>query len=393
MTASVVLFEPRSATAPDAGWVTRLEAARRRTRFVKRLKSLLVVAMVLVGGAVVFFIVLSTINPPPAIDPAQVSGQVRMTNPRFTGRDADGRPYVISAQAAERPEMVTSATAATELLAPRLDFTGENSPAATVEAARGTFDETARTLDLNDGVSFATDNGYRFESEHARVFVDDGQVVGDRMIMGEGPLGSIRAQGFEIRAGGDSVVFAGDVVARLYPDEAPEEVATSEPESAQLSRQGGPIDITADSTEFVNSENVNRWVGNVQVRQGDATLKADSMSIQFAAGEVGQARQIERIEVNGSVVYTTPLEIARGDRGVYLAATERITLVGDVSLIRGDSTLEGQQLVIDPREGRSSLTREDQSDTGGRVRGVLGNLGGETAPAEAPPETQPSESE
>ncbi len=36
--------------------------------------------------------------------------------------------------------------------------------------------------------------------------------------MGAGPLGSIRAQSFEIRDSGDRVVFSGNVIARLYPD-------------------------------------------------------------------------------------------------------------------------------------------------------------------------------
>lgn len=371
MTASVVLLDRRSATAPDPGWLARLQAARRRTKFVKTFKKLLVLAMLLLGGAVGFFIVLSTINPPPAIDPAQVSGQVRMVNPRFTGRDSDGAPYVISALSAERPEFATAASTATQLLSPRLDFTGQDSPSSTVEAARGTYDEAARTLDLHDGVNFATDNGYRFESEHARVFTDDGRVVGDRMIMGEGPLGSIRAQGFEIGEGGDRVAFLGDVVARLYPDEPD---ATDPEEGARLSRQGGPIDVTAASTEFISSQNVNRWSGGVTVRQGDAQLSADTMNVYFARSPLGEAREIDRIEVEGSVVYTTPLEIARGDRGVYLATTEQITLTGNVTLIRGDSTLAGDRLVIEPREGRSSLSRDgaETPQGGGRVRGVLG---------------------
>jgi lipopolysaccharide transport protein LptA len=296
---------------------------------------------------------------------------------------------VISAQSAERPETAAAATIATELLAPRLDFTGQDSPSASVEAARGTFDEAARTLDLHDGVSFATDNGYVFESEQARVYVDDGRVVGDRMIMGEGPVGSIRAQGFEISNGGDSVTFSGSVVARLYPDQPDPTDAQDAPEGAQLSRQGGPIDATADSTQFVNSESVNRWVGDVQVRQGDAQLAADSMSIYFADGAPGEARRIDRIEVEGSVVYTTPSEIARGDRGVYLASTERITLTGDVTLIRGDSTLAGQHLVIEPREGRSTLSRENPdapAAAGGRVRGVLGTGEAGASETASPPE-------
>jgi lipopolysaccharide export system protein LptC len=214
MTASVVLFDGRSA-APDPTWKIRLEAARRRTGFVRGLRRTLASSIVLLGGAVGFFIALSAINPPPPIDSSQVGGQVRMVNPRFTGRDSGGTPFVISARSAERPE---TGSPITELLAPQFDFSVKDSPASMVRSDRGVFDQEARTLDLLDGVRFSTDSGYLFESEHARVFVDEGRVVGERVVMGEGPLGSIRAQSFEIREGGDIVVFTGSVIARLYPD-------------------------------------------------------------------------------------------------------------------------------------------------------------------------------
>ena len=149
------------------------------------------------------------------------------------------------------------------------------------------------------------------------------------------------------------------------------------PAAAQLSRQGGPIDITADATEFLSSANVNRWIGRVNVRQGDARLMADAMDVYFTTSADGGTRQIERIEAEGSVAYITPLEIARGDRGIYAATSERITLTGNVTLIRGDTTLAGQQLVIEPRAGRSSLTREGDAapSADGRVRGVFSSAG------------------
>lgn len=167
-------------------------------------------------------------------------------------------------------------------------------------------------------------------------------------------------------------------------------VALVAPAQAQISRQGGPIDITADSTEFVSDENVNRWVGRVNVRQGDARLLADRMDVFFTPGTDGQPRVIERIEATGSVAYVTPLEIARGDRGVYLATTEKIRLTGNVTLIRGDSTLSGEELIIEPSVGRSSLVSSAGTlgQRGGeRVRGVFSSA---SAPADPEPEEQSS---
>jgi lipopolysaccharide transport protein LptA len=352
------------------------------------------------SGSVAFFIVRSALNPLPAIDPSSVGGQIRMVNPRFTGRDADGTPYEITAQAAERPD---AAADVTELTAPQLKFSDPDAPSAVVDATRGLFDQAAQTLDLLNGVSFRTDNGYEFESEHARAYVEDGRVVGDRMIMGAGPLGSIQAQGFEILDGGDKVIFSGDVKARLYPDR-PETAPTSDvpgatlapdalmPSSqaappveeegsdaaapqAQISRQGGPIDITADAAEFVSPEDVVRWIGRVHVRQGDAELRSDRMDVFFAEDdEGGRSQEIVRIVADGSVIYTTPAQTARGDHGVYTVADEKIHLTGRVRLIEGADVLCVSELVIQPRLGRADAIGDgsgNDPECPGRARAVI----------------------
>jgi lipopolysaccharide export system protein LptC len=245
MTASVVLFDGRSAVS-DSGWKLKLESARRRTRFVKALRRTLALAILVIGGGVGFFIVSSAVNPPPQIDAAQVAGQVRMVNPRFTGRDARGNPILITARTAERPE---TGSETTELAFPQLDFEDQDNPSSRVQAERGVLDQAARTLDLIEGVSFTTDNGYRFETQYARVFVDDGRVLGERVIMGEGPLGSIRAQSFEILDGGDRVVFTGDVVARLYPDRPADPNEVSQPSTVVVVETAEPPAETAPAPD------------------------------------------------------------------------------------------------------------------------------------------------
>jgi lipopolysaccharide export system protein LptC len=391
MTASVVLFEGRASSLLDHDRTLTLEAARRHTASVRVLRVLLALAMAGVAASVGYYVVQSAINPPPEIEAAATTGEARMDNLRLSGLDSEGSPYVIRAESAERLDDNADVI---ELAFPQLDFTAEQTASSVVRADRGVYDQVASTLDLHDGVSFRTDTGYVFKTEQARVYVDEGRVAGEKMILGEGPTGSIRAQGFEITDDGDRVIFSGEVVARLYrdaPTSAPDlrgaadetDVGAGAPNAAashaQISRQGGPIDISADATEFISSQNINRWIGHVDVRQGDSQLVADQMDIHFAQGDDRAAREIERIEATGSVAYVTPLEVARGDRGVYLTSTESITLTGDVTLIRGDSTLSGAELVIDPREGRSSLSRggADRPDDDDRVRLVVGSQNSE----------------
>jgi lipopolysaccharide export system protein LptA len=140
------------------------------------------------------------------------------------------------------------------------------------------------------------------------------------------------------------------------------------PAQAQFGSNGAPIELAADSIEGMESQNVILLVGRVNVRQGEARLAADEMQIFL---KPDSEREIDRIEADGSVIYITPAEVARGDRGIYVATSERITLTGNVTLVRGDSTLAGEELVIESSTGRSSLTRQTGGGSGGRVRGVV----------------------
>jgi lipopolysaccharide export system protein LptA len=165
----------------------------------------------------------------------------------------------------------------------------------------------------------------------------------------------------------------------------------STPAAAQIGRQGGPIDITADRTEFLDQEGVSRWIGKVDVRQGDARLVADQMDVYFQPGPDGGPGEITRIVATGSVAYITPREVARGQHGVYSLETDRMEIEGDVVLIRGENTLTGEKLIVEPSLGRAFLDSEVSArgvSGGNRVRAVFDSaeVEGENAdetPAEA----------
>lgn len=146
------------------------------------------------------------------------------------------------------------------------------------------------------------------------------------------------------------------------------------PAQAQLGQQGSPIGWTADRVEMVDAENLIRLAGRVNVRQGDARLAADEMNIFLKPAAAGGNREIDRIEAEGSVVYVTPLETARGDRGVYVAAEEKIWLTGRVRVIRGADVFCSRELVIQPRLNQFEAVGGGSADDplcAGRVRGVI----------------------
>ena len=113
---------------------------------------------------------------------------------------------------------------------PRLDYDFLAGDTSRVLAETGLYDLPNRTLDLFSSVNLSTPEGYSFASEHARIHLREERVTGEQPVEGTGPMGTIRADRYEIRDGGDHIVFEGNVRARLVqsrtatvPDAAPEE--------------------------------------------------------------------------------------------------------------------------------------------------------------------------
>lgn len=205
------VWEPRRATT--------LAAARKRTAFVRALRYGLVALAALIVAGISIQILLRTQGGETS-EPVIVGEDARMINPRFTGRDESGAPYVVTADAAVRQR--GDEAHITELESPRLDYDliAADEEADGVLARTGMFNAEARTLDLRADVRFNTRSGYEFFADHARVFLSEDRVMGESAVEGDGPMGTIRANGYEILDGGDRVVFTGNVQTRIRNDDA-----------------------------------------------------------------------------------------------------------------------------------------------------------------------------
>lgn len=147
------------------------------------------------------------------------------------------------------------------------------------------------------------------------------------------------------------------------------------PAHAQISSDGGPIYINSERTESLERERKVLLVGNVDIRQGTARLRADTVTILFtgeqgegpaASGVASSFGQIDRILADGNVYYVTPELKAKGDRGVYELATDTITMTGNVALMRERDVAEGQVLRMEIANRRTTL-----EGGGGRTRAVI----------------------
>lgn len=146
------------------------------------------------------------------------------------------------------------------------------------------------------------------------------------------------------------------------------------PAYGQISSDGGPIYINSERTESMEREQTVLLVGNVDIRQGTARLRADRVTILFTGRGEGEAAnsvvggfgQIRSILAEGNVYYVTPELKAKGDRGVYELATDTITMTGNVALMRERDVAEGQTLRMEISNRRTTL-----EGGGGRTRMVI----------------------
>lgn len=221
--------------------VMTLERARRRSVAVKLARLGLAAAMLAIAGAVAFQTISYSLQNPDDAETGPLEARtVRMINPRFTGRDAAGAPYEIVARAAVRRLEDLNAS---ELEAPALTFQDPaGGPPTIVDAVDGVFLREEAALDLSGGVRFESGSGYRFETERARVYLRENRVVGDAAVSGEGPMGAIESQSFEILDGGARILFGGGVVSRIEQPRRP----ASEGDAAEAPGSG---DETLDEDE------------------------------------------------------------------------------------------------------------------------------------------------
>lgn len=155
------------------------------------------------------------------------------------------------------------------------------------------------------------------------------------------------------------------------------QVAAKSPTRAASALKGhntdAPIDVDARAIDVLDQNGKAIWTGDVRIVQGDMKLNADTVTVFYDRLKTGGALAIKRLDAQDNVRLITPTETASGRYGVYDVTQKTITLVGGVTLTRGESVLHGQRLTMDLDSGRSKLdgagTPAAAGTPGGRVSG------------------------
>jgi lipopolysaccharide export system protein LptC len=217
--------EPEFGPSPDVVARRRQASERwaRRSRSIQRWRKLLPIAIGVVFGALLLWLVGRGVVARLTTPKQTGDSVVKMTNPRFFGRDASDHAFVVAAQSAERRQ---SDTTSIILTGPSLSLEAQNSGSTRLQAARGVYEEKQRQVRLEGGVKLDNPQGYSFSTPRAVIDTQKGVVTGDQGVQGKAPLGQIAASSYGVYDRGRRVVFEGNVHARI---EQPSAVQTTKP--------------------------------------------------------------------------------------------------------------------------------------------------------------------
>jgi len=145
----------------------------------------------------------------------ETAGGQRVINARFTGVDSANRPFSITAKAVVQ---AASGDNRVNLTQPTADVTLAGDSWLAIAAPKGMFWRDNEILDLSGGVDLFHDDGYEFKTAEARLDFRKGAATGNKPIRGQGPFGTIEADGFQVMGNGDRIIFTGKSRLILYPD-------------------------------------------------------------------------------------------------------------------------------------------------------------------------------
>lgn len=154
---------------------------------------------------------------------------LKTAKPHFTGVDARGNPYEITAEAAVQQ---SGAGKIVDLESPRA-VTSAADERSVVAAKAGAFDADTKLLELREGVTFEHSVGganFVLKTPAATYAIDDRTVVSDKGVDGEGSDGErLKADRMTADDKDGKLVFEGNVSMRIFPRRTEEPAA---PESS-----------------------------------------------------------------------------------------------------------------------------------------------------------------
>ena len=154
-----------------------------------------------------FRIVFSALSSGQAEDPA-------MVNPRYVGTDKSDQTFSITADLAKN---LLKGNSEVELEMPKADITLEDGSWLVLTAENGVYARDTKSLNLIGGVNLFHDSGYEFNTSKASIDLERGVAESLEPVEGQGPFGTLTAEGFRLLDKGKTIHFTGKAKMVIYP--------------------------------------------------------------------------------------------------------------------------------------------------------------------------------
>jgi lipopolysaccharide export system protein LptC len=149
------------------------------------------------------------------------SDALSMTNARYFGKDDKGQPYSVTAEGVRQR---TNNDNAVDLVTPKAEISLNNGTFMSATASAGIYARDIQKLDLSGDVTVMQDNGNALHTSQAVVMIKDGTASGNQLVTGDGPFGTLRAEGgFDLADHGNIMHFHGPAHMTLNPRTKPDD--------------------------------------------------------------------------------------------------------------------------------------------------------------------------
>ncbi|MGE4062573.1 MAG: LPS export ABC transporter periplasmic protein LptC [Rhodospirillaceae bacterium] len=198
-----------------ATWTPRQTSVARSVEQYSRFVAMMKIALPAAAGFLLLLVVLlpqirrdeDRYRIDTEISDAGGGESLTMTNARYFGTDDEGQPYSVVANGVKQNPTNQDTI---ELNAPSAEISLNDGKFLSAKANAGVYNRGEQKLDLSGDVDVGEENGYRFRTASALVNLDEGSASGKEPVTGEGPLGTMEAQGgFDLTDRGRTVHFNG----------------------------------------------------------------------------------------------------------------------------------------------------------------------------------------
>ncbi|QEM70159.1 lipopolysaccharide transport periplasmic protein LptA [Geobacter sp. FeAm09] len=122
--------------------------------------------------------------------------------------------------------------------------------------------------------------------------------------------------------------------------------------AAHKDRSSLPIAIKANELAADNKGKTAIFSGKVVAKQGDITIYADRLTINYG----DKKSDVEKIEADGNVRIVQENRIGTASHAVYESKQGRITLTGNPKIMQGADTMTGNTITYFIDEDRSEVS-------------------------------------